>query len=181
VRNEFFIDTVSESIEDLRSKLSIDAIEFIYPPRRIGGDTGKILTNVLRIREADLVIFDVTPNIISEGEERYNSGVMIEYGIVLALENPISPAWSREQKLTYRVFCNATFQRGRLTPIINQESVTAYTSDRDGKARLLEDLRNILVQGAAEKVKQPKISFKPVGVTFQVQGQEFSIQPQFTS
>src|SRR5205807_4282214 len=90
--NGFLINAVSSAIERVNQRLHFPAFELIYPPRGIGGDLGKVLLNVLRIREAGVVFFDITPQVSSIGDvASYNTGVMIELGIFLDQENLVRP------------------------------------------------------------------------------------------
>jgi hypothetical protein len=148
-KNDFFVEAVVLAVRRLRRRSSSTSIELIYPPRAIGGDTGKVLTNILRISAADVILFDVTPK-KSRGHElrTYNPGVMIEYGIVLGLDNPAAmgqggpgtPWNGRQPRPVYRVFCNRSFPRSSLSPIINQESVREYRRSPSGRLELIREI-----------------------------------------
>ncbi len=140
--NEFFLAAVKESRERVASSLSSKSIELVYPPMGWGGDTGKILTNVLQIMDADLVLIDITPLVRTLAGEsplkitKYNEGVLIEYGIVLCLDNPRQgslPWGGRIPKPSYRIFCSNSFSRSDLTPIVNVESVAEYGTDSNSR------------------------------------------------
>ena len=100
-KNDFFISAAKNAHDKITRSLSPGSIDLVYPPRRWGGDTGRVVSNVLQIRTADLVLMDITPTAyqIAAGKQqevvKYNEGVLIEYGIVLYLENPAdgSMAW----------------------------------------------------------------------------------------
>ncbi len=134
--NSFFIDAVKEAVTTFGKGLEPSAITLIYPPLRIGADSGNVKENVLMIRSSDIVIFDVTPK-ATESEENtsYNPGVMIEFGIVLSQENPtIGQPWGGKlPKPSYRLFCSRGYSRTRLTPLLNEASVIPYDPDDSGK------------------------------------------------
>ena len=148
---------MKRAFEEIRLAIP-KGFDLYYPPLKWGIDTGKTLNNILSIKDAELVIFDVTPELImsNEGDQVacYNTGVMIEYGIVLAQEHPNSglPWNGRLPKPTYRLFCQNSFLRSRLTPIVNEESVTAYSTDDQGKASLLSELKDLIRETATKKL-----------------------------
>lgn len=163
--NDFFLTAVRESVD--RVALSARSIELIYPPMGWGGDTGRILTNVLQILEADLILIDITPVVYTIlGETplpitKYNEGVLIEYGIVLCLDNPRQgslPWGGRIPKPSYRVFCSRAFPRGDLTPIINVESVADYGTDAESREALISLLRETIVRKVEERLT---LEYKP--------------------
>jgi hypothetical protein len=136
-------------------------MELVYPPTGLGGDTGKILANVLRIRDADLVLIDITPteHASASGNPptiiRYNEGVLIEFGMVLSLDNPPQglPPWGgRVPRPSYRVFCSNSFPRSNLTPIINAESVTEYGTDPASRALLVSQLQEHIRRKVEERL-----------------------------
>jgi hypothetical protein len=138
--NDFFLNAVQDARANVIGKLKPTSIELIYPPRAWGGDTGKILNNVLQIGYADMVLVDISPAMltVADGHQRqiakYNEGVLIEYGIILALDNPRSgflPWHGDVPKPSYRIFCSEKFKRSKLTPIVNTESVVSYGEDRN--------------------------------------------------
>lgn len=156
--NSYFIKTVIDAVDELKKRLSPDSVELIYPPKQIGGDTGKVLTNVLRIREADLVIFDVTPTVDDDGAAYYNPGVMIEFGIVLALEYPQKgqPWEGRLPKPVYRVLCSSNYSRGNLTPLVNEASVISYNANNSED--LAKEINSILEQRISQRMR---FSYQP--------------------
>ncbi len=83
--NDFFLSAVKESHDRVVSSLTSKSIELVYPPMKWGGDTGKVLTNILQVMDADLVLIDITPAVYtlagvqSKQITKYNEGVLIEY------------------------------------------------------------------------------------------------------
>lgn len=152
-KNEFFVKSVNLAVRRARRKFTGTLIDLIYPPRGIGGDTGKVLTNILRLFEADLTLIDASPRMIRGTRTwTYNPGVMIEYGIVLALDNPTAifgsspgvPWQGRQPRPTYRVFCHRSCPRSSLTPIINQESVRDYKRGASGRDQLIREILRLI-------------------------------------
>jgi len=160
-RNDFFLLAVKEGRERIASSLSPSSIELVYPPRGWGGDTGKILTNVLQIMDADLILIDITPSVHTLAGEslgqitKYNEGVLIEYGIVLCLDNPKQgtlPWGGRIPKPSYRIFCSKSFSRSGLTPIVNVESVVEYGTDAKSRDILVGQLRDEILRKVEERL-----------------------------
>lgn len=141
VQNDFFIKIILDSINEI-NKATDNVFELVYPPKKIGKDTGTVRDNILQIKQADIVVFDITPKIEKEIES-YNSGVMIEFGIVLDLEDSAIP-WGRIPKPIFRIFCNSKFPRGKITPIINETSISSYKDDADGEKALKTEVLKLL-------------------------------------
>lgn len=82
----FFVDRTLEAInEKSREVNTAIGIQFegIFPPRQVTpGMT--IQEKVEQIKDANLVLMNITPRTVSE-EYVVNSGVLIEYGIVIGL------------------------------------------------------------------------------------------------
>lgn len=159
-KNDFFLSAVQEARDKVVSTLTPSSIELVYPPKGWGGETGRVLTNVLQIMEVDLILIDITPEVHTLSGQppqqvtKYNEGVLIEYGIVICLENPKQglPWGGKLPKPVYRVFCSNSFPRSNLTPIINIESVAAYGKDADSQEKLVSQLRDIIVRKVEEKL-----------------------------
>src|SRR2546427_6704127 len=128
--NTFFRDVVKQAVDESAASIAPGSIDLIFNPLRWGGDTGRPTTNTLRIMDSDIAIFDVTPEAtLSEIVQlRFNPGVMIEYGIVLALENPRqgNPWYGKVPKPLHRVFLSDDYNRAQLTPII-EATITKYS------------------------------------------------------
>jgi hypothetical protein len=112
-------------------------VELVYPSMRWPNDLGQVKLNVMRIMESDLILFDLTP---TQGTPiKINEGVMIEYGIMLALAN--SKWLSQFPKPSYRIFLSSRIARREITtPILNSESIIPY--DEQGRPELLRMLRD---------------------------------------
>lgn len=153
-RNHFFINTVKSVVGEIQEKSIADSIELVFPPLKLGGDTGKIRSNVLRIRNADLVLFDVTPSVSKSRKIlSYNPGVMIEYGIVMLLESQ-NPPWESHVPLPiYRVFCESNFDRGTLTPILNADSISKYNKHQRGKDSLKQNIRDLISERIGSRLR----------------------------
>ncbi len=154
-RNTFFKRAVREAIDEFRPSMPAGtSLDLVYPPDHLGVSTGTVLGNVLELRNADVVIFDVTPTV--EGQTvSYNTGVMIEYGMVVALENPPTSwlmPWGRTPRPVHQVFCDSVFPRRNLTPIINAD-VTTYPQTDEGMRALKSDIRSVLERRIAERVE----------------------------
>lgn len=150
-QNDFFFKIVKESVNTINRSID-NAFELIYPPKKIGKDTGTVRGNILQIQQADLVIFDVTPK-LSDDIESYNAGVMIEFGVVLDLENPLAgyPWGGTIPKPNYKVFCNSKFQKSKMTPIINETSISSYEDHAKGEGDLRTEILKILTAKLKEK------------------------------
>ena len=156
-RNSFFIDSVLTAINNVNLRLRFEAFTPVYPPRHIDGDRGKVALNVLKIKEANLVFFDVTPSLSSDGEViSYNPGVMIEMGLFLAEENleiSLGGPWrGRSPRPKAHFFCERSYPKGRLTPIVNEYSVNEYSNDPSNQASFVTILEGILNGHLQEKV-----------------------------
>ena len=134
-RHRFFIDAIERSVRRVRRSNPSMSITYIFNPKRQGGDTGKVVQNVLRIMDSDLILFDITPSKTGSGQS-YNAGTMIEYGLVLACQNPrLGNPWGGKQpKPSCLVFCAAP--RKKLTPILNELSIIPYGKGREGRKKL---------------------------------------------
>lgn len=155
--NEFFINVIEAATKSVGKNFEPTAITLVYPPRRIGPDKGSVKWNTLMIRDADLVIFEVTPRVNEMRKEvQYNPGVMIEFGIVLDQDSPTSGGTSgrswegRLPKPSYFVFCSNKFSRTRLTPLLNEVSVIAY--DPADSDKLEEEVTKLIKNKATERM-----------------------------
>jgi len=128
--NTFFRDAVKQAVDESAPSIAPGSIDLIFNPLRWGGDTGKPTTNTLRIMDSDIAIFDMTPDVTpaEPTKLRFNPGVMIEYGIVLAMEYPRrgNPWYGIVPKPLHRVFLSDEFNRTQLTPII-EATITKYS------------------------------------------------------
>jgi hypothetical protein len=111
--------------------------------------------------EADLILIDITPavhtlaGVGSQQITKYNEGVLIEYGIVVCLDNPRGgslPWGGRIPEPSYSVFCSNLFPRRNLTPIINVESVTDYGTDPKSREVLISQLHEAIVRKVEERL-----------------------------
>jgi hypothetical protein len=168
--NELFIGCVQRAISDFNQRHQFSAFELVYPPSRIGGDLGKVLLNVLRVRDADLVIADLTPKVSSAGDvTAFNSGTMLELGLVVAEENRKTPTgelsqWGGKRPLPrVHMFCSPPFQRRDLTPILNEYSINPYSTDAGGEEALLTELDRILTEKAQQAFGLPPASSQDAG------------------
>ena len=164
-QNDFFVKIVSELIDEL-NRSTDNVFELIYPSGNKGRDTGTVRGNVLQIQQAELVIFDMTPN--TDNGESYNAGVMIEYGIVLDLETPLIgyPWGGNSPKPSYKVFCNSKFKRSKMTPIVNESSILPYKDDGEGEKNLRIEIRKLLT----DKLKEKSNYRAPVGIPSLTEG-----------
>ncbi|MEM3637598.1 MAG: hypothetical protein QXX17_03240 [Conexivisphaerales archaeon] len=79
--NNFFITAVMEAIKNVNRRHQFKDVELVYPPRKLVGDLGKVLLNVLRIQQAVVALFEVTPRYSADHSLAFPSpGVMIELG-----------------------------------------------------------------------------------------------------
>jgi len=145
-RQTDFIRTLDTEIAELNR--AIPNFELVYPSRDEG--TGFVEENVLRLQEADVVVFDITPT-VSGSSTTYNAGVMIEYGMFLSLEKPRfgNPWGGRQPKPSHRIYAESPFERSTLTPIIKESSVRTYETSQGGLETLASELRNLLSTQAA--------------------------------
>jgi len=157
--NQFFIGCVRRAIENFNRthRFPFQAFSLVFPPERIGGDLGKVLLNVLRIREANIVIADLTPQVSAARDlTSYNSGTMIELGLVIAEENrktphgELDPWGGKFPRPSVRLFGDSRFHRRDLTPLLNEYSVTPYAQSPEGEASLLAELDRILNEMAQQ-------------------------------
>jgi len=145
----FFIDAAVEAVRLANERFGPEAILFVFPPRQIGGDLGRIDLNVRRLLESDVTIFNISPEQVGNAAI-YNPGVMIEYGMVFASDRT-NPLWEGRLPVPiHRVYCDSSFDKTNLTPILNLESVQSFDRSESGRgalvARLLELLTSRLRQ-----------------------------------
>lgn len=174
-RHRFFIDVACEAVDQVnRSKVG-EEIRPIYPPRLLGIDTGRMLADVLPILDADVVLLNVTPS-KQKGRWIFNTGVMVEYGMTLGRTRATRDATL--PKPYYRVFCNATYPRNRLPPLLNEERINSFTTSNTGRAALRERIASILRQALAERTQPTRESREGAEivtrakVTFQSPGEQ---------
>lgn len=162
--NDFIVRAATEAVNNVNARLHFTAFELVYPPRRIGGDVGKVLLNVLRLREAEVVFFDITPKVSTSGDvTAYNTGVMIELGIFLDQENLPRPWGGRSPKPKFQVLCDSAFERRNLSPVLNEYSVSTYSSATGSEGALVSILEAVLDSRVME-------NFVPSGPKFEVSG-----------
>ena len=155
-----FIDIVIEAIDLFEKKGLSGTVRLIYPPRKIGIDTGKTRRNVETILQSELVLVNVTPELKhcvkptqndpgnTEPLEVYNSGVMIEYGMTVALE--VLDWFAGKGKQEKRLFRDIAYSRRDLSPIVNEEDVTTYDLSTPYK---IDELRNMIVEVVTDRAK----------------------------
>jgi hypothetical protein len=162
------------AIENTNSRLGFEAFTPVYPPRNIDGDRGKVVLNILKIKEANLIFFDVTPSVSSDGVVvSYNAGVMIEMGLFLAEENldiSLGGPWrGRSPRPRAYFYCERSFPRGRLTPIVNEYSIIDYSNTQASQASFIGSLEGILNNHLREKVDFEPPTFRDRGA-FELSG-----------
>jgi hypothetical protein len=128
----FFVNNVlgaiHEKSEEIRTSIGIE-IQSIYPPRQTTiGMT--VEDKVAQIKDSDLIIMNITPRITST-EYVVNSGVLVEYGIVLGL--------SIDENLC--ILCNHDIVRARLSPIFHGHDIRQFIHTDEGV-----ELKNIIKQ-----------------------------------
>ena len=168
-RNTFFTGVVRAATDEYRPSMPNGTrLDLIYPPERLGVDKGSVLANVLEIRGADVVLFDVTPITTPDSNESYNPGVMVEFGIVTALENPLLPVlpWNNKfPKPVYRVFRDSRFQRRNASALLNHVEIIPYTADEPGRDPLRRTIIDILVKRVAQRVEYSYVAGQVSGIT----------------
>jgi len=148
-----FIAAVMKAVDEVNLSIGAGTIELVFPPTGIGGDRGTVLANLVRIRECELVLFDVTP---PPGEKAPNPGVLVELGFVLGMDNPLRSApWSGVlPKPKHRVFCHESVVKRDLPPLVNNESIRPYSLD----SSTADFVGTLMKEAIAEKVRD-KIDF----------------------
>jgi len=142
----FFVDNVlaavHEKSEEIHNAIGIE-IQPIYPPRQT--TTGMTVEDkIVQIRDSALIIMNITPRVIAT-EYFVNSGVLIEYGIVLGL--------SIAENLC--LLCNQEFVRARLSPIFHGHDIQQFIQTVGG-AELKNIIKNILSNHIAKIVKRSR-------------------------
>jgi len=128
-RQKMFIDSVLCVAEEKRiilQSLGIDLVP-IFPPRNIGCDSGDILERVLRIEGASLVFMNVTPIATSEEMPVINSGVCVEYGILLGIR--------RLEKC--HLFCSKEYDRSEVSPLFHGRHIDSFRTDHQDNLKVL--------------------------------------------
>lgn len=123
-RQSFFIDNILEVIREkneISQRLGID-IRPIYPPRNLGCDSQDIIRRILQIKDASLVFMNLTPIEVVDTEYSLNSGVCVEYGIILSI--------GRRAKC--HPFCNIDYRRRNLSPVFQGNIDIFSEDDSDG-------------------------------------------------
>jgi hypothetical protein len=132
--NTFFVDKTFEAIneksEEVRNAIGIE-IQPIYPPRQ--STTGMTVEEKInQIRDSNLIIMNITPRIVSN-EYVVNSGVLVEYGVVLGLDETENLC----------ILCDREFERTRLSPIFHGHDIQQF-SQRDEGTELKNLIKSIL-------------------------------------
>lgn len=134
--HNFFIDKVTEVIEKKSQQLfnlASARIKRIYPPSQRGRATQTgLLEKISKIKEADLVIMNITPLEI-DGQFFVNSGVLIEYGILVGLDEL--------NKLS--IFCEERYPLETLSPLFHGRDIQSFATDDNGE-QLKERVRPII-------------------------------------
>jgi hypothetical protein len=142
----FFVDRTLEAIheksEEIHNAIGIE-IQPIYPPRQTA--TGMTVEDKInQIKDSDLVIMNITPRIISD-EYVVNSGVLVEYGIVVGL-NAVG---------NLCILCNQEFERARLSPIFHGHDIQQFIQSAEG-TELKRIVKSILSNHIAKIVQRNK-------------------------
>ena len=152
------LEAINEKSQEVNTAIGIQ-IEGIFPPRQVAlGIT--IQEKVEQIKDANLVLMNITPRTLS-GEYVVNSGVLIEYGIVIGL--------NEKNKLS--LFCDAQNERQRLSPIFHGHDIQAFRKDDHG-LQLKTTIKDILtghIRVIVEKNKQMVQSYKTAQDYIQMQ------------
>lgn len=145
----FFIGAVKQAVGELNGKLGPGIVDLVYPPEGLGIDSGKILTNVLEIIRSDVVLLNVSPERIGD-KAVTNSGVLIEYGIVLGQHSV--PTAKRLPEPIYRIFCGDDFHRSDLGPLMSQEDVIPFSREEAGKVELTQRVVKLIQSKIDERL-----------------------------
>lgn len=132
--DSFFVDNTFAAIDEKSVETSSAIgilIEKIFPPRQTTIGMA-VHDKVTQIRDANLVLMNITPNVMSE-QYFVNSGVLIEYGIVVGL--------GEKEKLS--MFCDQTIERQRLSPIFHGHDIQSFVR-ADAGVQLKSLVKNIL-------------------------------------
>jgi hypothetical protein len=158
----FFVDKTLESIEEkseaVHNAIGIE-IQAIYPPRQtITGMT--VEDKINQIKNADLIIMNITPRIIAN-EYFVNSGVLIEYGIVLGL--------SVVENLC--LLCNQQFERARLSPIFHGHDIQQFIQSVEGTElkHIVEGILSAHIARIVERNRQLARNYRTAQGFIQVQ------------
>jgi hypothetical protein len=158
----FFVDKTLEAIHE-KSETVHNAIGFeiqpIYPPRQ--ATTGMTVEDKInQIRDSDLVIMNITPRIITN-EYVVNSGVLVEYGIVLGL-NAVE---------NLCILCNQEFDRARLSPIFHGHDIQQFIQSAEGTElkRIVEGILSIHIAKIVERSRQLAQNYRTAQDFIQVQ------------
>jgi|ECHnycMinimDraft_1075156.scaffolds.fasta_scaffold02124_3 hypothetical protein len=87
-KNEGFVNVIKEAVEDFNKENQNVKIEYFFPPNAGASGGIRISDNIRKILDADLVVFDLTPDSDDNEDECgncINSGVLIEFGIIYSL------------------------------------------------------------------------------------------------
>lgn len=151
-QKRFFIDCVKEVVDERSDR-------WFYPPDEFRDlDDKQILDKVKReLRDSNLVLMDVSMK--SCDDESYpNSGVMIEFGLVV--NDP-----RKGIDFAY-FFCDETTERNDLPPMIPRVDVEQYSEDEENR----ENFKKIIRQALEDfERKAPDKLQKALGAQFALQ------------
>ena len=143
------LEAIEEKSQEVNTALGIQ-IEGVFPPRQV--TTGMTIQDKVRqIEKANFVLMNITPRTLSD-EYVVNSGVLIEYGIVIGL--------NETGKLS--LFCDTQNDRTRLSPVFHGHDIQAFGKDDHG-LQLKTMVKNILtlhIRTIVEKSRQMDQSYK---------------------
>ena|SRR2546428_2250736 len=156
----FFIEAARKAVANIQSKIpfGVGVIDLVYPPLALGVDTGKVLSNVLQVLEADIILINATPTPKEKGTPAeyliHNPGVMMEYGMVLGQDSaPGGYRWmGRMPRPTHRVFCGSEVARTLLPPVLNQEDVISFDRSPAGEKGLVKKMEEIITTKMGERL-----------------------------
>ncbi len=155
----FFRDAVKKAIKNVQTNYPDIPITYTYPPEDAGVEGEKIVSDTMTILLADIIIFNATPAVHSQGtpdeHNDYNPGVLIEYGIVLGQdEAPGTARWmSRHPKPVHKVFWRkGVAPRSSSTPLLSHEKLKPFEYSAEGEAELILKIEEIIRKRITQQV-----------------------------
>jgi hypothetical protein len=158
-KNKKFVNVVKEAVEDFNKENKNANIESFFPPNSgASGDT-HISGNIGKILDADLVVFDLTPDNDDREDECgncVNSGVLIEFGIIYSLslmkvKMQMLPQYIYSSSAIpidipdLLIFLSDKCEKGKITPILSGDyNIISY--NLRNKKWLKEQIKEKIIQ-----------------------------------
>ncbi len=167
--DEPFINAVLEAVDRVKKLRGEDSVRLVYPPRKMPEDKRRVEWNFAQLLDCDVVIFNMSPEVV-QGRDFYNPGVVIEYGMVFALDRTNLPWQGNWPVPIHKVYCHKNFPKSNLTQPIPVESVEGYERTEEGYEKLVASIVDFLTSRASYRLNRTaalRAEFQLLGNVYQ--------------